>query len=197
MATVTSPLYNEQHAMQCKARWCEGTVYLALPLGQHPLGILPDKDTHHQKNACKSTRGFGSPLPSTGPNRTHAHPGWDWYRGYSDPKRIYRVAHCKTLNLNIRRGQNQKVVCPYGKSIAGSAVTQARTSRRFGTATHRAVHEGPRGARHCHTQGTARGSSSRPLPAPCKWPSVMSENASPDGARDAPLVLASRVRQAT
>ena len=40
-----------------------------------------------QKNAYKSTRGFGSPLPSTGPNRTHAHPGWDWYRGYSDPKR--------------------------------------------------------------------------------------------------------------
>ena len=28
---------------------CADAYLLELPLGQYPLGILPDKDTHHQK----------------------------------------------------------------------------------------------------------------------------------------------------
>jgi hypothetical protein len=66
--------------------WCVDPICLALPLGQYPLGTLPDKDTHQQKNVRKSKRGFGSPLPSTGPNRTHAHPSLGLVSGLFRPE---------------------------------------------------------------------------------------------------------------
>ena len=82
-------------------------------------------------------------------------------KGAHRPKQAY----CRVQNINIdksiRRGQNQNLVRPYGKSAASNAVTWTSLSRHSGIATHRAaVHEGPQDTPPWPRTGHCPGTSS-------------------------------------